>query len=87
METEKPLHRIGQGSPHAPHLVVKMKSTNIEVGQVFDASIKISSGISLNERLHRGPKLQDDVATIILRQSKYKHAFSSDMEKNSGIND
>ncbi|XP_065078794.1 uncharacterized protein LOC135701793 [Ochlerotatus camptorhynchus] len=50
--------------PH--HTVVKEASTTTKVRVVFDASCKTSTGISLNDTLHVGPVIQEDLRSIIL---------------------
>lgn len=65
----------------AHHPVVKKKSITTKVRPVFDSSMKTLSGISLNNQLHTGPKLQDDLTSIMLKWRKYEYAFSSDIEK------
>ncbi|CAB0028265.1 unnamed protein product, partial [Trichogramma brassicae] len=51
-----PHHGIWQHGDHGPRL-----------RGVFDASRPTSSGVSLNDVTHRGPKLQRDIWTILLR--------------------
>lgn len=48
---------------------------------MFDASRKTSSGISLNEKLLVGPKLQDDLVDILLRFRTHLVAFTCDIAK------
>ncbi|CAB0027784.1 unnamed protein product [Trichogramma brassicae] len=51
-----PHHGIWQASDHGPRLRV-----------VFDASRLTSSGVSLNDVMCRGPKLQRDIWLVLLR--------------------
>src|SRR5206468_938065 len=48
---------------------------------VFDGSAKSSNGLSLNERLMVGPKLQQDIFDILLRFRTYKYVFTADISK------
>lgn len=50
--------------PH--HAVVKSNKNNIKLRVVFDASTQSSSNRSLNQLLFIGPKLQVDIASILL---------------------
>lgn len=45
--------------PH--HAVIKNDSSSTKLRVVFDASARTSTGISLNEILHCGPKLQNEI--------------------------
>lgn len=65
--------------PH--HAVLKESSSTTKLRVVFDGSAKTSSGISLNETLKVGPKIQDDLIDIIIRFRTYKYAFTGDIEK------
>lgn len=65
--------------PH--HAVVKESSTTTKVRTVFDASMKTSSGISLNECLCVGPVIQSELFDLLLSWCKYEFALSSDIEK------
>ncbi|XP_024884898.1 uncharacterized protein LOC112462775, partial [Temnothorax curvispinosus] len=51
--------------PH--HGVVKSDSTTTKLRVVFDASAKDLNGVSLNDVLRSGPKLQTDIVVILLR--------------------
>ncbi|CAB0043516.1 unnamed protein product [Trichogramma brassicae] len=64
-----PHHGIWQHGDHGPRLRV-----------VFDASRPTSSGVSLNDVTHRGPKLQRDIWTILLRWRRHRVAFCADMK-------
>ncbi|XP_048522596.1 uncharacterized protein LOC125504514, partial [Dendroctonus ponderosae] len=65
--------------PH--HGVVKQSSTTTKLRVVFDGSVKSSSGISLNDTLKVGPKLQDDLMDLLLNFRTHKVAFTADIEK------
>ncbi|XP_067653340.1 uncharacterized protein [Haliotis asinina] len=54
--------------PHFP--VVKLDRQTTKIRIVFDASAK-SCGVSLNDLVFQGPKLQNDVFDILLRFRKY----------------
>lgn len=65
--------------PH--HGVFKDSRTTTKLRVVFDGSAKTSNGLSLNDTLKVGPKLQDDLFDLILRFRTYKFAFTADIEK------
>lgn len=50
--------------PH--HVVTKLTNQGSKIRVVFNASAPDSSGVSLNERLLKGPKLQLEIADILL---------------------
>lgn len=66
---------------YLPHHAVFKKSTTTEVRVVFDGSRKTSNGISLNDILLIGPRLQDDLFDIMLRFRLNRIAFSADVAK------
>ncbi|XP_058789071.1 uncharacterized protein LOC131663035 [Phymastichus coffea] len=47
---------------------------------VFNASRPTSSGYSLNDALHAGPKLQGHVATVLTRWRLHRYAFCADIQ-------
>ncbi|XP_008183820.1 uncharacterized protein LOC103309643 [Acyrthosiphon pisum] len=51
--------------PH--HCVIKPDSLTTKLRVVFNASAKTSAGISLNESMYTGPKLQPDIQRVLLR--------------------
>nr|XP_037875903.1 uncharacterized protein LOC119630464 [Bombyx mori] len=65
--------------PH--HGVLKESSTTTKLRVVFNASQKTSSGHSLNSLLEKGPNLQKDIQSLILKWRTYKFAFTADIEK------
>ncbi|XP_036346005.1 uncharacterized protein LOC118755261 [Rhagoletis pomonella] len=65
--------------PH--HAVRKEESTTTKVRVVFNASCPTANGVSLNDVLHPGPVLQNDLTILILRWRFYKYVFNSDIEK------
>lgn len=48
---------------------------------VFDASAKASNSISLNDTLFVGPKLQNDIASVLLRFRETKFVFTCDIRQ------
>lgn len=65
--------------PH--HAVIREQSCTTKLRVVFDASSKSSSNISLNEILHKGPKLQLDLFYILLNFRTHSIALTADIEK------
>ncbi|XP_067620476.1 uncharacterized protein [Eurosta solidaginis] len=65
--------------PH--HAVLKPDSKTTKVRVVFNASKRSHSGISLNDVLHTGPVLQNDLMVVILNWRLYKYVFNGDIEK------
>ncbi|XP_015377512.1 PREDICTED: uncharacterized protein LOC107171770 [Diuraphis noxia] len=65
--------------PH--HAVVKRDGDKSKIRVVFDASAKSSSGVSLNDILCVGPKLQNDISELLLTCRLYKYIFIADIVK------
>ncbi|XP_059047425.1 uncharacterized protein LOC131842876 [Achroia grisella] len=65
--------------PH--HGVIKNDSTTTKLRVVFNGSSKTTSGFSLNDLMECGPKLQQDILSLLLRWRIYKIAFTADCEK------
>ena len=65
--------------PH--HCVTKDSSSTTKLRVVFDASSKTTSGVSLNDCLSVGPKIQDDIFQILTRFRFFKVAMSADVAK------
>ncbi|XP_011860154.1 PREDICTED: uncharacterized protein LOC105557508 [Vollenhovia emeryi] len=65
--------------PH--HGILKQEGDNSKIRVVFNGSSRTSSGVSLNEILHSGAKLQTDIADILLWLRIHRYLFSADIEK------
>ncbi|XP_014298655.1 uncharacterized protein LOC106693841 [Microplitis demolitor] len=65
--------------PH--HAVVKEDSVTTKVRVVFDGSARTSTGVSLNDTLMVGPKLQDDLFIILMRFRSHTYVLTADAEK------
>lgn len=65
--------------PH--HGVIKDSSRTTKLRVVFDASMKTSTGISLNDTLMKGPCIQDTIFEILTRFRIHTIAFTADIAK------
>jgi len=65
--------------PH--HGALKESSTTTTLRVVFNGSHKTTEGLSLNDCLHAGPKVQQDLDAVLLRWRVFPYVFSSDIEK------
>lgn len=75
LDTSKPHYFL----PH--HGVINPGSTTTKLRVVFDASMKTSTNLSLNDILHTGPSIQDDLFAILLRFRIPRFVFTADVEK------
>jgi len=64
--------------PH--HGILKESNGNAKLRVVFNGSSKTSSGISLNDILSTGPKLQNDLFDVLIWFRQFNYVFSADME-------
>lgn len=72
----------GEGKYYIPHqAVIRESSSTTKLRVVFDASCKTSFGISLNQLMYVGPRIQQELADILLRWRKHQVAFTADIEK------
>lgn len=76
-EIERP--RFGNYLPH--HAVLREKSETTKLRVVFDASVKTTSGKSLNDIQMIGPVVQNDLFNIIVRFRTHKFVLTGDIEK------
>ncbi|XP_033314648.1 uncharacterized protein LOC117213409 [Bombus bifarius] len=65
--------------PH--HGVIKESSQTTKLRVVFDGSAPTTTGVSLNDVLHTGPKLQDNLFFILLRFRSHQYVITGDVEK------
>lgn len=64
--------------PH--HCVVRKDSATTKVRVVFNASCKTTNGQSLNDNLLTGPKLQQNIVTVLLKFRIHNIVFTSDIK-------
>ncbi|XP_011708366.1 PREDICTED: uncharacterized protein LOC105463048 [Wasmannia auropunctata] len=77
-EIVPPPHRAAY-IPH--HAVTREESSTTKLRVVFNASCRTSSGTTLNEHLLIGPKLQQDLAAIMLRWRQFQFVYTADVAK------
>ncbi|KAH9632956.1 hypothetical protein HF086_003073, partial [Spodoptera exigua] len=65
--------------PH--HGVERAESSTTKYQVVFNASSKTSTGYSLNDLMYKGPNLQQDLQSLLMKWRQYKYAFTADIEK------
>lgn len=65
--------------PH--HAVFRDSSATTRLRVVFNASCRTSNGTSLNDHLLIGPKLQNDLATVIMLWRQYRYVYTADIAK------
>ncbi|XP_058128652.1 uncharacterized protein LOC131292908 [Anopheles ziemanni] len=76
--------KMAEGTPrfYLPHQAVwKTDGLTKKCRVVFDASCRCGTGLSLNDILLTGPRLQDDIEVILLRFRMRPVAFVADVEK------
>ncbi|CAI6344950.1 unnamed protein product [Macrosiphum euphorbiae] len=70
------------GKYHIPHhAVIKRSAKTMKLRVVFDASAVSATGKSLNDMLHVGPKLQNDISDLLHRCRLHKYMFTADICK------
>ncbi|XP_070518860.1 uncharacterized protein [Cardiocondyla obscurior] len=65
--------------PHHP--VVKTDSATTKLRVVFNASSATTTGVSLNDILHSGPKLQTELPAILLQWRQFRFVYTADIAK------
>ncbi|XP_011879680.1 PREDICTED: uncharacterized protein LOC105568544, partial [Vollenhovia emeryi] len=67
---------------YLPHHGVKREtSLTTKLRVVFNGSSRTTSGLSLNDILHTGEKLQTDLFNVLIWMRKFLYVFSTDVEK------
>jgi len=77
--TDKPPPHAAVYNPHHPVLRDSSSTTKLQV--VFNASCRTSNGTSLNDHLLIGPKLQQDLAAILLRWRMFSLVYTANIKK------
>lgn len=65
--------------PH--HAVLRESSATTRLRVVFNASCRTSNGSSLNDHMLIGPKLQKDLASVVMQWRQYRFVFTADIAK------
>ncbi|XP_066596569.1 uncharacterized protein [Prorops nasuta] len=65
--------------PH--HAVFKTENQKTKIRVVFNASSKTSTGVSLNDTLFIGPKLQQDITRILMNWRAFRYVGVTDIAK------
>lgn len=63
------------------HAVLRPTGGTPKIRVVFNDSCKSSNGVTLNDLLLTGPKLQQDLLAILLRWRLFKFVYTSDIAK------
>ena len=61
--------------------VLRRDAVTTKLRNVFNASSPSSNGVTLNDQIHAGPKLQTHIFDIITRIKQFKFIYSSDVTK------
>ncbi|XP_076643557.1 uncharacterized protein LOC143353835 [Halictus rubicundus] len=76
------LGTVDRTRTYIPHrAVIREESKTTKLRVVFNATNKSSSGYSLNDLLHVGPKLQLDITSILLNWRIHEYVLVADIEK------
>lgn len=82
MELIDPSERNRPNTYYLPHHgVMKSSSTTTKLRVVFDASNRTTTGISLNDNLLTGPKVQHDITSIVIRWRAHKFVLMADVRQ------
>ncbi len=65
--------------PHFP--VVRLEKTSSQVRPVMDAAARGAAKKSLNDALQKGPKLVNELVTVLLRFRRHRIAVAADVKK------
>ena len=81
IETIDPLEPTASKVHYLPHhAMVQTDKTTTKLRMVYDASAR-STGPSLNNCLHKGPKFNQPILDLLLRFRLYRIALTADIEK------
>ncbi|UYV69354.1 hypothetical protein LAZ67_6003301 [Cordylochernes scorpioides] len=70
-----------EGCCYLPHHAVRGMQPDKKLRVIFDAATRTTNGFSLNDRLYAGPKLQNDISSVLLRWRLPKIVMVADIEK------
>ncbi|XP_029054124.2 uncharacterized protein LOC114881485 [Osmia bicornis bicornis] len=75
------INDIGEGYYLPHHGVTKITSETTKLRVIFDGSTATTTGLSLNETLHIGSKIQEDLLHILIRFRSHRFVLIGDIEK------
>lgn len=75
----EPEPRYSYYLPH--HGVLRKSGMMTKLRVVFNGSSRTDTGVSLNDLLHTGAKLQTDLPNVLIWFRQFRYVFSSDVEK------
>ncbi len=61
--------------------VIRKDALTTKLRNVFNASAASESGLSLNDVIHPGPKLQTSIFDVIMQTRGYQYIFGADISK------
>ncbi|XP_063358857.1 uncharacterized protein LOC134648296 [Cydia amplana] len=77
-----PAKHMGQGKFYVPHhCILRPESATTKLRVVFDASARDAHSKSLNDSLLTGPKLQSNIAEILLHYREHEVVFMADVRQ------
>ena len=79
LSLERSLH--GKEQFQELQAVVKSSSTTTRVRAVFDASVKTSTGVSLNDQLLVGPTVHSSLVDVLMRFRLHRVALTTDVSR------
>lgn len=66
---------------YIPHHAVMKECSSTTILVVFDALRRTTNGLSINEQMFTGPRLQQDLSAIVLCWRKHRVVFTADVER------
>ncbi|XP_029172429.1 uncharacterized protein LOC114941586 [Nylanderia fulva] len=81
MKVSSPRHNSNQIIYIPHHAVIREHSATTHLRVVFNASSPTSNGLSLNDHLMIGPKLQTDLPSILTRWRQFRYVYTADIAK------
>lgn len=79
-QVEPPSSSVGKFNYIPHHAVLRPESVSTPLRAVFDGSCRDSNGISLNDTLLAGPKLQTNIFDVLTRFRWHKVVFTGDIK-------
>ncbi|XP_023245710.1 uncharacterized protein LOC111643002 [Copidosoma floridanum] len=76
-----PSHQVLNPGFYLPHHAVVRPENPAKIRVVFNASQKSQNGLSLNDMLLSGPKLQADISIVLSLWRRFRFAFTTDVIK------